>query len=49
MSIARTARRRRKQMTMNNAHLSGRGVPRYRTPSTERKLSTGSGLAKRKK
>ncbi len=31
MSVARTARRRRKQMISNNAHLSGPGVPRYRT------------------
>lgn len=29
MSAARTARRRRKQMSMNNAHLSGLGVPKY--------------------
>lgn len=29
MSAARTARRRRKQMSMNNAHLSGLGVSRY--------------------
>lgn len=28
MSQARTARRRRKQMISNNAHLSGRGIPR---------------------
>ena len=29
MSAARTARRRRKQMSMNNAHLSGLGVSRF--------------------
>lgn len=29
MSVARTARRRRKQLSMNNAHLSGLGVSRY--------------------
>lgn len=29
MSQARTARRRRRQMAMNNAHLSGLRVPRY--------------------
>lgn len=28
MSVARTARRRRKQFLSNNAHLSGKGVPR---------------------
>ena len=27
-----TAKRRRRQMTMNNAHLSGLGVSRYRRP-----------------
>lgn len=30
MSQARTARRRRKQLTMNNRHLSGMGVSRYK-------------------
>lgn len=29
MSVARTARRVRKQMRNNNSHLSGRGVSRY--------------------
>ena len=29
MSVARTARRRRKQMAQNNNHLSGLGVSRY--------------------
>lgn len=29
MSQARTARRRRKQMSMNNAQWSGMGIPRY--------------------
>ena len=29
MSVARTARRRRRQLSMNNAHLSGLGVRRY--------------------
>lgn len=29
MSVARTARRRRRQLSMNNAHLSGLGVSRY--------------------
>lgn len=32
MSMARTARRRRKQATMNNAQWSGLGVPRYGRP-----------------
>lgn len=31
MSVTRTARRRRKQMTQNNNHLSGMGIPRYGT------------------
>jgi len=30
---ARTGRRRRRQATMNNAHLSGMGVSRYRQPA----------------
>lgn len=29
MSAARTARRRRKQLSQNNSHLSGLGVSRY--------------------
>lgn len=50
MSVARTARRRRKQMVSNNAHLSGLGVPRYRVPDANRKFSFGSGSSgKRKK
>lgn len=28
-----TAKRRRRQMSMNNAHLSGMGVSRYRRPN----------------
>ena len=30
MSQARTNRRRARQLKMNNAHLSGMGVPKYR-------------------
>lgn len=30
MGQARVNRRRRKQMAMNNAHLSGPGIPRYK-------------------
>lgn len=29
MTVARTARRRRRQFSLNNAHLSGLGVRRY--------------------
>lgn len=43
MSVARTARRRRKQMSMNNAHLSGRRVPRqFGAYSRTFKFSGGS-------
>lgn len=49
MTVIRTARRRRKQMVSNNAHLSGLGVPRYRTPLKDRKVSFGSGGKRKSK
>lgn len=36
MSVARTARRRRKQMSQNNNHLSGRGVSRFKQPEVNK-------------
>lgn len=44
MTVARTARRVRKQRVMNNAHLSGMGVPRYRMPAKAHVVS----IAKKK-
>lgn len=38
MTVAATAKRRRRQATMNNAHLSGMGVSRYHKPDA-RKLA----------
>ena len=48
MTVARTARRRRKQMANNNAHLSGLGVSRYKLPDAHRKFSFGSGRKAKK-
>ena len=46
MSVARTARRRRKQMSNNNSHLSGRGVSRFKQP--ERTFVFARAVGKRK-
>lgn len=48
MTVARTARRRRKQMAQNNNHLSGLGVSRFKMPDVVKKFSGGSGRKPRK-